>query len=715
MVKARKWESVLVPVAVILVFGVYFFRFLCRNLAIPFWDAPTGGDSILQASFIKTLIETGWVLDSPRMGAPFGANFADFPGADGTLLVLAKILTWFSSDATVVMSLFYLSSFMLVYFVAYWVLRQFEISVPWAAAGAIVYACAPYHFMRGMNHLYLSNYFVVPLWTWLSIKVFQHSGARGQEPIFRHWWTCLVALVVAGTSGVYYAFFGLVSVTVCAVLGAVENRRLIVLRHWVPVVAIVCAAALLNIAPSFIYWHQFGANASAAVRTPFESDFYGLRIIQMLLPVPGHQNVHLARFSDSFGNLLRPVTEASSSSLGMIGSLGFVLLVLSVFLGNRLTEDSRILALGKLNLAMLLFTTVGGFGVLFAMLVTPQFRGLNRASIFIAFFALLGLFLLVKGWVQAGSWQWATKRWLQYALAAAVAGFAIYDQVPLGARPLPDPAILNPANSAGGVYSVGALKQLIDQMEAKLPKGSMVYLMPYLPFPESPTAYQEGYNALLRPYYYSTTLRWSYGAMKGRMGDAWLQAVDALPISDKLSSLRKTGFRGIFIDRKAYRDNGAQLESQLASLADGKALESADHRYVFFPLEPDVAPVVTPSIMANPGLGFYSKEQGEGTSWFWSDQTGQYQVWNFTDRPIQAVLHGALQGLGERVVTVSAGAQQLATLELKTNGPLPLTLPVVLQPGLNRLTFRSDAPAQRVPNDPRALAFRFVDPNLSIH
>lgn len=712
--KARKWESILLPIVVFLAFAVYFLKPLGRNLAIPFWDFPEGGDSILQASFIKTLIETGWVLDSPRMGAPFGATLADFPGADGTLLVLIKVLAWFSSDATVVMNLFYLSSFVLVYFAAYWVLRKFEISVPWAMAGAVIYVCAPYHFLRGMNHLYLSNYFVVPLWTWLSMKVYQHAGERGREPIFRHWSTCILALVIAGTSGVYYAFFGLVAVSVCAVLGAVENRRLIVLRHWILIVAVVCMAILVNIAPSFIYWHQYGTNAGVATRAPIESDIYGLRIIQMLLPIYMHNNSHLAQFGQSYHNALRPITEAVASALGAVGSLGFVLLLLSVFLGNRLTKNPQTLVLGKLNLAMLLFTTVGGFGVLFAMLVTPQFRGMDRASIFIAFFALLGLFQLVRDWVLAGRWQWMTRYWLQYVLAAAVTVFAIYDQIPIGAKPMPNPAMLNPIGGGDGVYSAGALKQLVGRMEAELPHGAMIYLLPYQQFPESPPAYQEGYNALLRPYYYSTRLKWSYGAMKGRMGDAWLQAVDALPMSDKLSALRKTGFSGLFIDRRAYRDNGAQIEAELASLADGQALESIDHRYVFFPLVPDVAPVVTPSIAADSGPGFYKIEHGDAGSWIWSDQTGQYQVWNFTGQPIHAVLHGALQGLGARTITVSAGARQLAKLEIKASDSSPLDLSVVLQPGLNQLDFHSDAPALRLPTDTRALAFRLINPNLTV-
>ena len=42
------------------------------------------------------------------------------------------------------------------------------------------------------------------------------------------------------------------------------------------------------------------------------------------------------------------------------------------------------------------YTTVGGFGVIFAYFITPQFRGLNRLSVFIAFISILFLWELIR-------------------------------------------------------------------------------------------------------------------------------------------------------------------------------------------------------------------------------------------------------------------------------------------------------------------------------
>src|SRR6188768_1789165 len=86
------------------IFVLYFFAAIVREPGLAFWDGPEGSDAILQGTMIKSMIETGWVFQNPRLGAPFGMNMLDFPGADGALLLIIKAWTLFSSDPTVVMT-----------------------------------------------------------------------------------------------------------------------------------------------------------------------------------------------------------------------------------------------------------------------------------------------------------------------------------------------------------------------------------------------------------------------------------------------------------------------------------------------------------------------------------------------------------------------------------------------------------------------------------
>ena len=51
-----------------------------------------------------------------------------------------------------------------------------------------------------------------------------------------------------------------------------------------------------------------------------------------------------------------------------------------------------------LNATALLYGTVGGFGTIFALFVSPQLRSLNRISVFIAFLSLAAVAACLDRW-----------------------------------------------------------------------------------------------------------------------------------------------------------------------------------------------------------------------------------------------------------------------------------------------------------------------------
>src|SRR5437588_93425 len=63
----------------------------------------------------------------------------------------------------------------LVLWVSYAVLRTFSIDRLWCLLGAVLFSCAPYHFLR-LEHLLLASYLSVPLAIWLAARVFQSRG-----------------------------------------------------------------------------------------------------------------------------------------------------------------------------------------------------------------------------------------------------------------------------------------------------------------------------------------------------------------------------------------------------------------------------------------------------------------------------------------------------------------------------------------------------------
>ena len=87
----------------------------------------------------------------------------------------------FSSDAAVVVNVFFLLTFPLVGLAAYLVLRRLTLSRPVAIVCSILYTLLPYHFARGEVHLLLSAYYVVPLGAYLVLAVL------GDRPLFGDW------------------------------------------------------------------------------------------------------------------------------------------------------------------------------------------------------------------------------------------------------------------------------------------------------------------------------------------------------------------------------------------------------------------------------------------------------------------------------------------------------------------------------------------------
>src|SRR5262249_53598459 len=87
-----------------------------------------------------------------------------------------------------------------------------------------------------------------------------------------------------------------------------------------------------------------------------------------------------------------------------------------------------------------------------------------------------------------------------------------------------------------------------------------------------------------RAYLHSKTLRWSYGAMKGREGDDWYKGVAARAVDEMVQTLVFAGFHGIYVDRRGLDDDGAALEAALTHLLSAQPLISRNQRLSFFNL-----------------------------------------------------------------------------------------------------------------------------------
>ena len=387
-------------------FGILVLHSWRGDLGVPY---SYSGDANQHDGFIKAVLDHGWYWHNPNLGAPGGQQLFDFPVLNGDTLnvLLWKVLGAFGLDAPAVLNVFFLATFFLVGLSAYLVLRRLTVSWPVAIVCSTLYALLPYHFYRGEDHLLLSAYYAVPLGAYLVLAVL------GDEPLFARRggrgllsWASRRTLVTLGLCAVialasgsfYYAVFTVVLVAAAALLRAVAGRSVRPLWEGGAVVAVIAVLSLVSLAPTLAYRARHGTNQQVAHRESFESELYGLKLAQLVLPIEQHRIGKLASLRQRYDAWSTPTEATLGAPLGLVGTVGLVWLlavsVLQLASPGRRVAPARDGQAGTAVIVALFFAWTGGLATLVAA-IEPQIRAWNRLSIFIGFFALLAVGLLL--------------------------------------------------------------------------------------------------------------------------------------------------------------------------------------------------------------------------------------------------------------------------------------------------------------------------------
>lgn len=556
------------------------------DLTIPF---SYGGDGVFTQMWVQGLIENGWYLRHPRLGAPGELDLAAFPMADGMHFAILKVITFLVPRPGIACNLYYLLTYPLATLAALFALRRLGVTGAAALVCSLLFSFLPYHYLRGTGHLFLAAYYHVPLLVLLAIRVYEgqspfhvdgEHGASSPRWSWRSWPAvgAIAVCLLAGSGGVYYAFFTCFFLLVAGACAAWRMRRFQPLTGSLALAAFVSLTVLVNVAPFIIDRWQHGVNECAVQRLPAHAENHGLKIAQLLLPVTGHRVSALRAFKDRYNTPATPlVNENDSATLGCVAGVGFLLLIIGLFARPRSVASGDVWSgLSVLNLSAVLLGTIGGFSSLLSFLFIPWIRGYNRVSVFIAFFAL-ALVALALSRLQDRLATTARRRALYYGGLAMLLGLGLFDQTNRGfAQVQHETTRRDFAEDA----------EFVARIESALPQGSTIFELPYLPFPEvAPPRPMADYDPF-RPYFHSTALRWSFGTVKGTYADAWQQSVVRKPLKEMVDTLALAGFGGIYIDRRGYGDRAAELESRLHELVDYPPLCSSSGRFAFYDLGP---------------------------------------------------------------------------------------------------------------------------------
>jgi phosphoglycerol transferase len=684
------------------------------------------GDALVWHAWIKGTIENGWYLENDRLGAPHGQENYDFPMADGLHFALLKFLSLFAADWGFVFNAYYLLTFPLTTACALGAMRTLGIRRAVAVVLSVLFAFLPFHFLR-MAHPFLASYYLVPLATLVVVRVYTDFVSRGRGagpgrdqvphafPRPPHVVTCLLV----GSAGVYYAFFACYFLVVTGVVAACHCRRLGPCWRAGALLACVALAVAVNLSPSVAFRLSRGPNPDAVRRSAGEAEVYGMKMTQLLLPMTHHRSALLAELKQRYNSPGTPlVNENDFASLGAVGALGLVLLLLAVLLRRRAAGNPTFHMLALLTLAALLLGTVGGLGSFFSLLVAPYIRAYNRVSVYIAFFALLGLALTIDraAALCAGS---VPRRGLFLGSLLLLLAAGLYDQTSPSFVP----------DYAHWRTEFDNDRSFVARLEGSLPAGALVFQLPYQPYPESPPLHGMKDYDPLRPYLHSRSLRWSYGSMKGRGADDWHRAVAGMSVPRQLDRLVMAGFQGVTVDRAGYPDRAAALEAELARALGGPDVTSPDNRFSFFRLVPRQHALrlrlpadgserhqaaVGHLVSCELRDGFYKWQHPDPATHFrWCSGRGEVAIHNPLPSPRKMTLDLAPDTLG-------AGSWQLrldspfytTSLPLDARGPT-VSAEVVVPPGDHTLTLTSDRPRIQSGRDRRRLVFRVFHCALS--
>ncbi len=322
----------------------YVITFIVTSIAtitsLELWNAKLSvplnytGDAIPTGAHFKTVGEQGWYEYQPLLGAPAGQTYNDFPTADNLHFMMARLFDLVTPNWPTAMNLYYLIGYPLAAIAAVWLFRRLAISRTFSVVLGVLFALAPYHFIRGESHLWLSSYYVIPFAIAVVMDAIQGKplwGLRDHGPRWLRWASkrtllTLGILALTGTAQSYYAVFFLVLLAFAGIVRLIRSGEWP--RFWGAAIAggVTAVVMLINMSPDIIYTALNGPNPAGFARGHIEAEIYALKLTQLLLPWPGHRIGILRSIREQYDAHYPLVSE--SPALGAAGALGLVALFL---------------------------------------------------------------------------------------------------------------------------------------------------------------------------------------------------------------------------------------------------------------------------------------------------------------------------------------------------------------------------------------------------
>lgn len=652
--------------------------------------------------------------DLQRLGAPFHADWSGYPAPDSLVFFLAGQLsriTGVFAAVKLVAALFSLLNAYSFYLCA----RHLRWRHEWAIAGALLFAFSNYNVRWGVTLSFNQTLTLPPL-----ILLCSHAVKLGPVPASSgRRWLWLGGLLGAwlGLGNPYLGFFAGLLASSTLALALVRRTPWLRLQPLVCFLFALIGVFLLANLKYALNYFEAGTDGPL-IRNYAGSLIYALKPIDWLIPPQEHSIAWAARLGLNYANQTKVLGDFFPAYLGVVGIIGLAGLLIHTF--RRLAaRPVRPVPDAALGLALIVaFATAGSINSLLALGGLDIFRASQRISILVNIWVLFFLFGRLQHRMRSSA------RWVTVAVAAAIAVLGWWEQTPRMRHNKYRDAIWPKWE---------AVQKLTRQLEQELGTGAMIFQLPVRQFPEAGPVQRMIDYEHFQPFLADSSLRFSYGPLGRSRELGWQQFVTRMPAADLIASLEASGFSAIWINTRAYADDGVKMVRDLVSLQRAELVHSTGAPVRVIRLQPAKQPVkpdlndlrinrawAEPSLNPNsPALlainGWYPLEQDGSRRWRWAAKRGEVGIWwPVSHQPkVNARLKFKAAVLRDNTVELRQNGKTLLHLTLARGEIRPVEIPVTLSGGSNRLVwFLHGEPSYPPGGDSRELGFMIEDLQL---
>lgn len=476
------------------VFIIMFFALKLYNFKFGLPLRYEYGDEIQFFVQEAMIFNQGWFpVKSDRLGAPFGSYLGVYPSylLLNFDILINKIISLFTNDPIDTGSIFYFLIFPFTAISSFFVFRTLKISRFMSIFGSLTFTFIHFVFMRNIAHYVVSTIYFIPLSILLCIWLYERDDLLIPTKNFKEFMKnniiVIIFIILISNNGIaYYPFFTCYLIIIAMISKLLKTKNTKTVIPFIISIALICFLLfIVNFIPNFIYRsnHLFVDNMR---RSWVETEAAGLKIAHLILN---------PKFFVEYYSKAMLVNENRTSYLGIVGILGFCLLIIYIFVKNYhkpLINDykNRLSLLSELNLFAVLLATIGGFATLFSYFISPMIRSYNRISVYIAFICILSFCIFVENIVK--------KRVLAFYMIFSMLLFVtLIEQIP-------DPGFYKKNEMEMYIQD----KKFIESIQNTMSKGASIYQLPTAPSIDVvPPVNGNTYFRLFIGYIYSKDLK----------------------------------------------------------------------------------------------------------------------------------------------------------------------------------------------------------------